>query len=102
MDKLNTWLKYSEERIAECEEFCKGYIDFLSEGKTERECTEIIRKEIEEAGYEDLDGHIAAGKPLKPGDKVHRVNMGKGVIMFNIGDEPIENGMNILDRKSVV
>lgn len=96
MEKKNSWLKYSQEQLAECDEFCKGYINFLSEGKTERECTEIIRKEIEEAGYEDLDDYIAGGKALKPGDKVYRVNMGKGVIMFNIGDEPIENGMNIL------
>lgn len=88
----NTWEKYTTKQIKECEAFCKGYIDFLSDGKTERECTEIVTAEIEAAGYKPLDSY----EKLSKGDKVYRVNMGKSVVMFNIGDEPIEQGMNIL------
>ncbi len=96
MENQNTWEKYTDEQISACDAFCKDYIDFLSSGKTERECTEIIKKEIEEAGYTDLDRLIDSGEQLKKGDKVYRVNMNKGVVMFNIGEDPLTEGMNIL------
>ncbi len=96
METKNVWKEYSEERIKECEEFCRGYMDFLSQAKTERECAEIIKRDIESRGYKDI-GTLAHGeRNLKPGDKVYRINRGKSVVMFNIGDEPVENGMNIL------
>ena len=90
------WEKYTPAQVKACHEFCKGYLDFLSNGKTERECVEIILGEMKKAGYKDLDELIAQGKKLKIGDKVYRINMKKGIAMFNIGKEPIENGMNIL------
>ena len=96
MEQKNTWERYTGAQIKACHTFCNGYIDFLSNGKTERECVSIIHKEIEKAGYKNLDTYIAAGQKLKKGDKVYRINMSKGVVMFNIGAEPVENGMNIL------
>ena len=48
------------------------------------------------AGYKDLDDIISNGKRLKHGDKVYAVGMGKTVALFNLGNEPFENGMNIL------
>ena len=50
----------------------------------------------EEAGYQNLTEIIEKGKKLKAGDKVYAVNMKKSIVLFNIGEEPIENGMNIL------
>ena len=96
LEKKSTWEKYTAAQVKACHEFCKGYLDFLSEGKTERECVEIILAEMKRAGYKDLDELIAQGKKLKAGDKVYRINMKKGIAMFNIGKEPMENGMNIL------
>ena len=96
MENKSTWEKYSAAQVKACHEFCKGYLDFLSNGKTERECVEIILEEMKAAGYKDMDELIAKGKKLKAGDKVYRINMKKGIAMFNIGKEPIENGMNIL------
>ena len=96
MEHKSTWEKYTPAQVKACHEFCKGYLDFLSNGKTERECVEIILAEMEKAGYKDLDKLIEQGKTLKTGDKVYRINMKKGIAMFNIGKEPIENGMNIL------
>lgn len=92
MKLQNTWEKYTDKDVKACNDFCVGYMDFLSQGKTERECVEIIRRDIEKAGYKPLDSF----KELKKGDKVYRINMGKGVVMFNLGEEPVENGMNIL------
>ena len=96
MENQNIWLKYDDEARAACEAFCAGYIDFLSTCKTERECTARIRKDAAEAGYEDLDQVIRAGRKLAPGAKVYRVNMGKGITLFHVGTDPIEEGMNIL------
>ena len=96
MQKDNTWKKYTDSQVAECDRFCKGYMDFLSEGKTERECVAIIKRDIEAAGYKPLEDCIRAQKALTAGDKVYCINMNKSIVMFNIGEEPLEDGMNIL------
>ncbi len=98
MQRDNSWKKYSDKQIAECEELNKGYMDFLSACKTERECVERVVADLEKAGYRDLEKILNEGKgaALEPGDKVYRTIMGKTVVSFNIGKEPIENGMNIL------
>lgn len=96
MQNKNTWEKYTKKQMQQCDDFCKGYMDFLSEGKTERECTTLIVAEAGKAGYRDLDDIIAKGESLKAGDKFYRVNMDKSVILFNIGEDSLEEGMNIL------
>ena len=58
MQNTNTWEKYSEVQLKDCEKFCKGYMDFLSTCKTERECVSKIVSDIEEAGYLPLDEKI--------------------------------------------
>ena len=72
------------------------YRKFLTVGKTERECVQEIIKQAEEKGYKDLRSIIAAGGSLHAGDKVYAVCMKKSVVMFNIGSDPLENGMTIL------
>lgn len=96
MQKDNSWELYSDAQIEECDRFCEGYMDFLSRCKTERECVRRIEKDLEEAGYRPMDELIRRGEKLKAGDKVYRVNMNKAVVMFHIGKEPVEEGMNIL------
>ncbi|MBQ3281214.1 MAG: aminopeptidase [Eubacterium sp.] len=96
MENRSIWNKYSEEQLEELEKLNAGYMDFLSECKTERECVERAVRDAEEAGYRKLDDLIDSGEPLKAGDKVYRANMGKSLLMFNIGDEPLCRGMNIL------
>ena len=45
MERKNAWKAYSDEQITELEEVNKSYPDFLTVGKTERECVkEIIKK----------------------------------------------------------
>ncbi|OLR54692.1 aminopeptidase [Hornefia porci] len=96
MQKDNSWELYSDAQIEECDRFCEGYMDFLSRCKTERECVRRIEKDLEEAGYHPMDELIRRGEKLKAGDKVYRINMNKAVVMFHIGKEPVEEGMNIL------
>ena len=76
--------------------FSDGYKDFLSACKTERECTEFVAEEIEKQGYKNIDELIVKNGKLKAGDKVYANNMGKGIVMFQIGSEPFESGMSIL------
>ena len=68
MENKSIWNKYNDEQLAELEKLNAGYIDFLSECKTERECTERVVKDAEAAGYRKLDELIKNGEPLKAGD----------------------------------
>ena len=92
----NAWTTYSKKDLKALEKLSKDYIDFLSEGKTERECVELLVAMAEKAGYRDLNKVIAAGEKLEKGDKIYAVNMNKAVMMLNTGDDIIGKGMNIL------
>ena len=92
----NVWTTYDEKDINELEQLSSGYIQFLNDGKTERECAELLVRMAEENGYRNLGEIIANDEKLEKGSKVYAVNMGKAVMMLNIGDDIINDGMNIL------
>lgn len=73
-------------------ELIKEYMDFLDNGKTERRCVKLAVKAAEEAGYRNIN----EVKSLRAGDRVYYVKMDKTIVLFEIGSEPIEKGMNIL------
>ena len=72
------------------------YKDFLGNCKTERECVDRIVNEAEENGYMELSKARREGRSLSAGDRVYSVWMNKSVVLFEIGSEPLENGLNIL------
>lgn len=96
MKTENAWEKYTKTQLEEVDALSRAYRAFLNHGKTERECVKQIVERAKEAGYEELSELIKEGKTCKPGDKVYAVNMEKAVILFQVGSEPLENGMNIL------
>lgn len=96
MERENAWTSYSEQELKELQQLNKGYLAFLDEGKTERECVKKIVKMAESAGYINLNTYRTSGEKLKSGDKVYAVWMKKMVALFQIGEENIEKGMNIL------
>ena len=96
MEKKNTWETYSHKQLKEVENFAKEYMQFLDEGKTERECVDTIVNTIEKEGYQELSSVMKKKGKLKKGDKVYAVCMNKAVAMFHIGEKPLEEGMNIL------
>ena len=96
MKTENAWEKYTKTQLEEVDALSRAYRAFLNHGKTERECVKQIVERAEEAGYKELSELIKEGKTCKPGDKVYAVNMEKAVILFQVGSEPLENGMNIL------
>ncbi|SFT70859.1 Aspartyl aminopeptidase [Selenomonas sp. GACV-9] len=95
-EKTSIWNQYSEKEKQELEELNKGYREFLSNCKTERESVTEAVRQAEAAGYRNLADIVKSGETLAAGDKVYAVNMKKAVVMFNIGEEPLEQGMNIL------
>lgn len=96
MERKNAWEKYPEGKREEVFTFAEGYRKFISDCKTERECVRKLIAQAQQAGFENLDDVIAAGKTLKTGDKVYAQNMGKTLALFVIGKQPLEKGMNIL------
>ena len=90
MYRKNAWNKYDDK--APVMEFCEGYKDFISYGKTERlvvkEGVELLKK----AGY--VDGDKVSS--VKAGDKLYFVNKNKNIAAFIIGSKPLTDGLRIL------
>lgn len=96
MERKNAWSTYTQKDLKELERLSDGYKDFLNKGKTERECVSQTVEIIEKSGYRNLDDIIEKEESLKAGDKVYAVCMNKCIVMYHIGEEPLENGLRIL------
>lgn len=96
MERKNAWNIYGEEELQRLHQVSEQYKEFISRGKTERECTALTVAMAQKAGYISLEEALADGKKLEPGDKVYAVHKKKLVVLFQIGSEPMEKGMNIL------
>ncbi|MCR0410014.1 aminopeptidase [[Clostridium] innocuum] len=92
----NAWKKYDEAGLKEVFEYCEGYKKYISDCKTERECVSESILIAETYGYRNLEDVIKNKETLKSGDKVYANNMGKGIALFLIGEEPMAAGCNIL------
>ncbi len=96
MERKNAWLSYNECDKAAVEAVAKRYCAFLDAGKTERECADETVRLAKEKGYIELNDKIASGEAIVAGDKIYVNWMGKAVMLFIIGKNPIEKGINIL------
>lgn len=83
LERKNAWTKYPQgEKREAVFTFAEEYRKFISDCKTERECTAYFYDFAKKEGFLDLDEAIKAGTKLKAGDKVMANNMGKGLAMF--------------------
>ena len=96
MERKNTWETYDKKQLKALEKLNADYRAFLDNGKTERECIDVIVNTIEAAGYKELESLVESGAQVKPGDKVYSVWMNKAIAMYHIGKKPMVDGMNIL------
>ena len=96
MDYRNVWKVYDQLQLEKLDKLNEVYKNCLDEGKTERECIALAVKKAEAAGYRNLKELQKENAKLKAGDKVYAVCMDKSIALFIIGQEPLENGMNIL------
>ena len=86
------WKKYSQEDLNAVFKFNEEYKDYLTKGKTERECVTEAIKIAEGYGFKPLCSY----NKLVTGDKVYVTNKGKNIACFVIGDKPIEQGLRVL------
>ena len=96
MIRKNAWKSYTDSQKQELNTINEKYKACLNAGKTERECVKLAVKMLEEKGYQSLETYKTVNNKLKTGDKIYAVCMGKSIAAFQIGKEPLENGMNIL------
>ncbi len=90
--KTNGWLKLSDELKKEIFDYNDNYMKFLNESKTEREIVTSAKKIAEENGFKDIN----EVEHLNVGDKVYYINKGKSMYLAVIGEEKMENGVNII------
>ncbi len=96
MYRKNVWNTYNDEQLEEMNSISERYKVCLDLGKTERECTSLIVEMAKKKGYIDLKDAIKNEFILSAGDKVYATYNNKTVALFHIGQQDIENGMNIL------
>ena len=96
MERKNLWETYTQEQLQELQQVTDSYKTYLDRGKTERECIREAVSMAMAAGYRNLYDVVSSKESLKTGDKVYAVCMEKSIALFQIGEEPLENGMNIL------
>lgn len=84
----NSFVKIDKETVRD---YCEGYKKFLDNGKTEREVVKETIEMIEKKGYRPY----VLGDKLERGGKYYLNNRNKGLFMFRIGSEPIEQGIRI-------
>ena len=86
------WETVDEERRGKINKFCDEYMYFLNNSKTEREIIKSAKQMADENGFKNIDEY----SELKPGDKVYYINREKSMYIAVIGNEPMENGINII------
>ena len=91
MEAKNGYTRINAAQRAEMEAYCKDYMAFMDECKTEREATTWAVAEAEKQGFKAL----TAGMDVKPGDKIYMNNRGKAIILAVIGSESLAKGSNI-------
>lgn len=96
MERENLWKKYNPEELKEIEKLSTIYKQCMDLGKTERECVRESIRMAQASGYRDLQEVTDKKELLKPGDKVYSCWMEKALVLFQVGEENLENGMNIL------
>lgn len=96
MERANAWKDYDKVSHQKVMDLATKYKTFISNAKTERECTALTIELAKEHGFTDLGEKIRRKEQLKPNDKVYVDFMGKSIMLAVIGTDPIENGMNIL------
>lgn len=96
MNKPNVWLAASPEQKQEIMTVADNYMNFVSLAKTERRFVKSAIQLAEGFGYKNINDYVENNLPLKPQDKVYYNMMDKAVVLFHIGNKPVNQGMNIL------
>lgn len=74
--------------LKKCEAYCKGYMQYLDEARTEREAVSLGIKLAEAKGFVPYE----AGMKLRPGAKIYSSNRGKALTLAVMGKKPMDAG----------
>ncbi|MBR2743671.1 MAG: aminopeptidase [Clostridia bacterium] len=91
-NKKNGWESLEEGKKQEIYDYCNSYMDFLNNGKTEREIVKEAKYIADTNGFVDIN----SVNSLKAGDKVYYVNREKSMYLAVIGYDNIENGISVI------
>ena len=91
LERKNGRLIVEDEVLQKADEYCEGYKSFLDAAKTEREAVKEAVKMAESKGFVPFE----MGKKYEKGAKVYFNNRGKTIALAVIGEEKVENGVNI-------
>ena len=91
MAPKNGYTRITPEQREEMNAYCRRYMAFMDECKTEREATAWAVREAEKRGYKPF----APGMEVKPGDKIYYNNRDKAIALAVIGNESLAKGANI-------
>lgn len=97
MDELRNKLFYqqkngydligTDERVA-VEDYCKGYMSYLNDARTEREAVDLAIELAEKVGFVEYK----PGMALKAGMKVYKNNRGKALMLAVMGQKSLSEG----------
>ncbi len=90
--KENLFTKRGESYKKEAFSFCEEYKSFLSFAKTERLCVEYFEEKAKQNGFSNIEEKTS----FKKGDKVYYINNHRSAIFAVIGEEPLDNGINLV------
>ena len=84
--------KLNDAEREEMNALCRGYCDFITKAKIEREAVVESIRLAEEAGFRAYQ----RGMELNPGDRIYYNNRGKGLMLALIGTDSIDAGATIV------
>ena len=90
--KKNGWEEKSEQEKQAIFDYANGYINYMNRSKTEREIVENSEQIAREHGFKSIYEY----ENLNAGDKVYYNNRGKSMYLAVIGNQSIEEGINIV------
>ncbi len=90
-NRKNGRLIADDTTLSNADAYCEGYKCFLDSGKTEREAAKTAIEMAKKVGFCEFE----FWKKYEAGDRVYINNRGKTVAFAVIGEEPVEQGVNI-------
>lgn len=92
----NVWEELEKGEIEVIFDLSERYKDFLDKGKTERESAREIVRMAKENGYVSIEELMEKSTKPEPGTKVYALNKDKAVVLFVMGEDSLDKGMNII------
>ncbi|MCQ2427809.1 MAG: aminopeptidase [Clostridia bacterium] len=89
--KKTVYERKDDEHIEKAYEYCRGYVSYLDESKTEREAVKASVKLARENGFTEWN----FGDKLEKGGRYYLNNRGKNLFLFTVGTESPVKGIRI-------